>query len=638
VTTEHPQGYDGLPVLDEADQLRRFVRNLARIKVGRREALQIFAAAGGAAALAACGSSNNNKASNAPANNAAQPAASNAATAQGTATAAKPAGGSATAAAGGSPAAGGAANLEPGNVPAGVKLAADQTFKWNAEQDASSFDFNKDLYCQGDTAVWAGLLRFNPDLKPVPDIAESWDVNADATVFTFHIRKDSKWTDGSPVTAKDFDYSFRRQLNPATKAPYASFLYDVIKNGEAYNTGKITDDSTLGIKVIDDYTLQITTEHPAGYAPAIFAYSAALPANKGAVEKFGDQWTEAANIVTNGPFKLTKWNHGVGWELAKHDGYWNAKNIHLTKVSRPIISQDAAQAAYENNEIDWSQRTSPGDYKRILSDDKLSKQVVKYFLDGTWYLVPEADKDPFTDVKVRLAMAHAIDRDAIIKNVLQGLGQPAFTFNPPGTPGFNPNKYDEYTKFDPNLAKQQLVGTKYEGGKNWPKITMTQRKEGDAEAQAGDAIIQMLGDTLGMKIDHEIGDPKEVYNRMWQRKLQLIWIRWYEDYPDANDEENLVFWSKAGGDSGHRQAWHDDNFDKLVVQAAAEPDPKKRQDLYFQADQILAQQAGAIFVYYPQNMGLLKPNIGGMPKDSNGNATPSWNIFVRMLDFLYVTA
>ncbi|HLZ68806.1 MAG TPA: peptide ABC transporter substrate-binding protein [Dehalococcoidia bacterium] len=646
MTEEIPQTTDGLPVLDEADQLRRFQRNLARVKIDRRVALQVFAAAGGAAALAACGSSNNNKTANAPANNAAAkpaasapPAAAATSAAPSGSAAAKPAASApAAAATGGSPSASGASSLEPGPVPAGVKLAADQTFLVNVEQDASSHDFNKDLYCQGDVAIWAGLLKFNPDLKPVPDIAESWDVNADATQFTFHIRKDSKWTDGTPVTAKDFDYSFRRQLNPATKAPYASFLYDVIKNGEAYNTGKITDDSTLGIKVVDDYTLQLTTEHPAGYAPAILAYSAALPANKGAVEKFGDKWTEAANIVTNGPFKLTKWDHGVGWELAKHDGYWNAKNVHLTKVTRPIIASDAAQSAYENNEIQWTQRVGPGDYKRILGDDKLSKQVVKYFLDGTWYLVPEADKEPFTEPKVRQAMAHAVDRDSIIKNVLQGLGSPAFTFNPPGTPGFNPAKYEEFTKFDPQLAKDTLKGTKYEGGKNWPKITMTQRKEGDAEAQAGDAIIQMLGDNLGMKIDHEIGDPKEVYNRMWQRKLQLIWIRWYEDYPDANDEENLVFWSKAGGDSGHRQAWHDDNFDKLVVQAAAEPDAKKRADLYAQADQILAQQAGVIFVYYPQNMGLLKPNIGGMPKDSNGNPTPSWNIFVRMLEFLYVTA
>jgi len=125
---------------------------------------------------------------------------------------------------------------------------------------------------------------------------------------------------------------------------------------------------------------------------------------------------------------------------------------------------------------------------------------------------------------------------------------------------------------------------------------------------------------------------------MYQRKLQLIWLRWYEDYPDPNDEQYLVFWSKSGGTDGHRQAWHDDNFDKLVVQAAGETDPKKRFDLYQQADQILAAQAGAIFTHYPQNLGLLKPNIGGMPKDKSGAAVPTWNIFWRMYDYMYVTA
>ncbi len=606
-------------VYDEAEQLRMFQKRLRAIKVDRRQALLIFAAAGGAAGLAACGSSNNN--STKTTNNAAPKApAANAS------------------AAGGSPVAG-AKVLGPGPLPANVKLAANQVFRTNQqnESEPSSFDYNKDLYCQGDAEVFAGLLVFNPDLEPVPDMAESFTVSPDGTVYTFKIRKDSKWTNGQPVTAKDFDYSFRRQLNPDTKDAYANFLYD-IKNAEAYNTGKIPDDKTLGLKVVDDYTLEMTLEHPAGYLPALLAYNSALPAYKDAVEKFGDKWTEPGNIVSNGPYKLTKWDHDKSYELQKHDGYWNAKNIHLTTIQRPIIKADAATAAYENNEIDWVARVGPGDYKRILSDANESKQVVKYFLDGTWYLVPEADKEPFTNPKVRLAMAHAIDRDSIVKNVLQGLGSPAYTFIPPGTPGFNPNKYDEFTKFDPALAKAQLVGTPYEGGKNWPKITLTQRTEDDAAAAAGDAIIQMLQDNLGMKIDHEIGDRKEVYGRMYQRKLQLIWLRWYEDYPDPNDEQYLVFWSKSGGDSGHRQAWHDDNFDKLVVQAAGETDPKKRFDLYQQADQILAAQAGAIFTHYPQNLGLLKPNIGGMPKDKSGAAVPTWNIFWRMYDYMYVTA
>jgi ABC-type transport system substrate-binding protein len=135
-----------------------------------------------------------------------------------------------------------------------------------------------------------------------------------------------------------------------------------------------------------------------------------------------------------------------------------------------------------------------------------------------------------------------------------------------------------------------------------------------------------------------VGDPKDVYERMYERKLQLIWIRWYEDYPDQSDEQNLVFWSQAGGANGHRQAWHDDNYDKLVVAAKSETDPQKRTQMYYQADAILAQQAGAIFVYYPQYLGLLRANVTGMPHDKSGNAVPTLNLFVRMYDTLRVTS
>jgi ABC-type oligopeptide transport system substrate-binding subunit len=635
VSTEHQ---DEQPLeFDEVEQLERFQRRLDVIKVDRRQALMIFGAVGGAAGLAACGSSNNKNNSN---NNAAKPSASAAASSAASAAASSAATKAATAAAGGSPAAGGtpAAFVGPQKPPASVKVAATQNFRYAIDQEPSSFDFNKDLYCNGDAAVFAQLCQFSTDLQPVPDIATSWEPSQGGAVWTFHLRNDSKWSDGSPVTAMDYDYSYRRQMNPATKAPYASFLYD-IKNAQAYNTGKLPDDSTLGIKVIDPQTIQFTLEAPAAYWPALMAYAAAAPANKGAVDKFGDKWTEAANIVCNGPFKLTTWDHDKQIVMTRNDGYWNAKNISLNTVTRPIIAPDSQVQAFDAGQIDWVSRVGPADYTRYTGDATLSKQVIKYFLDGTWYLVPEADKKPFDTLQVRQAMAHAIDRDAIVKNVLKGLGQSAYTFIPPGTPGFNPNKYDANTSFNPQMAKDLLKGTPYEGGKNWPPITLTQRTESDNEKNAGDAIIQMLGDNLGMtNIQHEVGDSKDVYNRMYQRKLQLIWIRWYEDYPDQNDEQNLVFWSKAGGDSGHRQAWHDDQYDQIIVAAKSETDPQKRTQMYYQADQILAQQAGAIFVYYPQNAGVLKPNIGGMPKDSNGNYTPAWNIFVRMYDYLYQTA
>jgi ABC-type oligopeptide transport system substrate-binding subunit len=473
-------------------------------------------------------------------------------------------------------------------------------------------------------------------LKPIADMAEKWEPNADASVWTFHIRPGAKWTNGDPVTADDFVWSFKRELDPATKATYAGFLYD-IKNGEAFNQGKagITADM-VGVKAEDPKTLVVTMEGPRGYFPAIAAYDAALPAHRASVEKYALKWTEPANIVSNGPFKLTKWEHNQYYQLDKNPDHWNAANVKINTVISPIQTYDTWQLSYENDELDWHPRLPLGELKRIQADPQLSQQMIKFSQVGTWYLVPHVKMPPFDEPKVRLAMGHAVNRDVICKNVLQGLAVPAYTFCPPGFPGYNPDKLDEFTKYDPKLAMDTLKGTKYEGGKNWPKITMTQRDEGDAAKTAGDAIIGMLKQNLGMQIDHEVGEPKATYERMWKGEIQLMWIRWYADYPDPNDEHYLVFYGKIT--TGHRQVWNNDEFNSLIIKAQALTDPNARWDLYHQADKVLAADGAAIFVHYPYSVGMLKPWVAGMPKNSAGDWTPTWNIFTDMYSYLDVKA
>ena len=465
-------------------------------------------------------------------------------------------------------------------------------------------------------------------------MAEKWESNADGSVWTFTIRKDTKWSNGDPVTAQDFEWSFKRQLDPATKAPYAGFLYD-LKNGEAFNKSKdgITIDQ-VGIKATDANTLVATLEGPRGYFPALVAYTAALPAHKPSVEKFGNKWTEAANGVWNGPYKLTKWEHDRYFQMEKNENYWNAKNIKVNKVIRPIVGTQSNLLAYENDEIDWIDRAPVGEMKRIEADPKLSKEMIKFSLTGTWYLVPHVEMAPFDNKQVRLAMAHAVDRETIVKSILQGLGQPAVTFNPPGFPGYNPNKYEELTKYDPKLAMEMLKGTPYEGGKNWPKITLTHREEGDGPKNVAATILGMLKQNLGMQIDHVVGEPKETYERMYKGEIQLMWIRWYADFPDPHNMQWQVFY--GGHTSGRRQVWKNDAFDKLVNDARGITDTTKRMQMYQDADKIMLEDGAAIFVYHPYNLGLLKPWVKGMPKNAAGDYVPRWNIFTRMYEYLEV--
>ena len=253
----------------DPEQLRLFEERLAAIKLDRREMLRYAAAAGGvslAAVAAACGPGAPSVAqpTEAPKPAAAPTTAPVAPTSAPAAAAAKPTEAPAPAAAGGNFAA------APGTLryPAG------------AGRDALSHDFNFDLYNQGDSNLFAGLGKFDPDLKSVPDMAERWESNADGSVWTFYMRKGAKWTNGDPVTAHDFEWSFKRQLDPKTNAPYAGFLYD-LKNAEAFNKGDttITRDS-VGIKAQDDFTLVATMEGPRGYFPVLAAYTAALPAHR----------------------------------------------------------------------------------------------------------------------------------------------------------------------------------------------------------------------------------------------------------------------------------------------------------------------------------------------------------------------
>jgi ABC-type transport system substrate-binding protein len=265
----------------------------------------------------------------------------------------------------------------------------------------------------------------------------------------------------------------------------------------------------------------------------------------------------------------------------------------------------------------------------------MKEEYFKYNLFGTWYLEPNVKMPPFDNKNVRLAMGHAIDREVIVKNVLHDLGTVAYTMTPPGMPGYDPGKYEEFTSYDPKKAMSLLDGTPYAGGKNWPAMTMTQRNnEGDAPVAAGDAIIAMLKQNLGMNIQHELGDPKDTYNRAYQGRIQLMWWRWYIDYPDPNNTMYLVWYSKFP--TGERNTFSNDQMDTLLKDAAGEADPKKRMQMYWDADKIMVENGAGIFIYNPWNYGLKKPYVLDLPKDKDGNYVPDWNVFLRMQDKLKI--
>jgi len=525
---------------------------------------------------------------------------------------------------------------KPSKPAPGDKLAKEQLFRYGGggyyANDPASHDYNKDLYCGGLPALFAGLMVFNADFLAVPYLATKVEGNKDGSVWTFTIRKDSRWSDNAPVSARDFEYSWKRQLNPESKAPYAAFLYD-IKNGEAFNKKQITDPGQVGVRAKDDWTLEVTLEGPRGYFPVLAAYLAALPAYQRAVEKHGDKWTEAANIVCNGPFVLDSWEHNKQMVMRKNPYFFGARDVHLTRVVVPIIPVAAGALPYENNELDLT-LLQAGDLKRLQSDPRAAKDVFRYPYPGTWYLLPQVTKAPFDNLKVRRAVGHAIDRDNVVK-VAQGLAVPAWSMIPPGFPGaVDTPGIKAIQRFDKKAAIDMLKGTPFEGGKNWPKIVLSMRDEA-LGAKPLEVLVQaVLLENLNMKTDLEVLEPRVFRERLWKQDLQFVWIRWFMDYPDPHNEYFDTFYGKKT--TGKRQAWTNAAFDKELEAGRDTRDAAKRMAHYAKAEEIMQTDVGYVPVAWVVRYAAAKPWVKGIEKNKKGEFLVDGNIYVDMLQHIYI--
>jgi ABC-type oligopeptide transport system substrate-binding subunit len=521
-------------------------------------------------------------------------------------------------------------------LPAGTKLAKEQVFRLANPSEPSSLDANRYLYGQGDFLLWAWLMKFDPDYKPIPWLAERFEANATGDVYTFYLRPGLKWSNGDTVTADDFIWSYRRKLDPAAAADYPGFFYD-IKNAEKINKGEIKDLTQLGMVAKDDQTLEFQLEGPRGYFHVLMAYAATAPSHKATVEKYGDKWTEPGNIVSNGMFVLESWDHNKQFTLKKNPLYFEKDKVVLEKVVRPIIAVQSQLLAYENNELDFV-GVPASDLKRVQNDPKLSKELVPYDAPITWYLTPQVTHPPFDDIRVRRAVSHAIDRKIIAEKVIQGQGVPAHAYIPPGLPGhIEAAKYPKFLdiqKYDPKRAMEVLKGSKYEGGKNWPKITLSMREEGPNPKAMAEAIQAMLAQHLKMNMDLEILEPRVFRERLWKLDLQFIFIRWFADYPDPHNEFYDTLYSKLAG--GRRQAWSNAEFDTLLEQGREEIDWNKRFDIYMKAEEVLQQDVGYVPIVWGLFFGMFKPWVKGQPRNSREQVMVDGNIYRWAREHLYI--
>lgn len=495
-------------------------------------------------------------------------------------------------------------------VPAGVQLAEKQTLVRNNGSEVQSLDPHK---IEGvpesniSRDLFEGLLISDVDGKPSPGVAEKWE-NKDFKVWTFHLRKDAKWSDGTPVTAQDFVYSWQRLANPNTASPYASYLqYGHITNIDDIIAGKkpVTD---LGVKAIDDHTFEVTLSEPVPYFYKLLVHSSVSPVPKAVVEKFGDKWTQPANIVSNGSYKLKDWVVNERIVLERNTNYWdNAKTVINQVTYLPISSEVTDVNRYRSGEIDMTYNNMPIELFQKLKKEIPNEVHVDPYL-CTYYYEINNQKAPFNDVRVRTALKLAMDRDIIVNKVKNQGDLPAYSFTPPYTDGaklVEPEWFKWSQEKRNEEAKKLLAEAGYTAEK--PLTFDLLYNTSDLHKKLAIAAASIWKKNLGANVKLENQEWKTFLDTRHQGNYDVSRAAWCADYNEPTSFLNMVL-SDSSNNTVHYKS---PEFDKLIADTLKATDEAQRSELYSKAEQLLDKDSAIVPVFYYVNARLVKPWVGG---------------------------
>jgi len=434
------------------------------------------------------------------------------------------------------------------------------------------------------------LVRLNPDtLEAVPSLAESWDVSSDGKTVTFHLRQDGKWTNGDPVTASDFVYSWKRTLSPELAADYAYQLYGIV-GAQEYNACQKNCDALadkVGVSAPDDYTLVVKLTSPQPWFIQQASHHSFLAVNQAAVEQFGDKWTEPQNIVTDGPFKLAKWEHDAEIDLVKNDAWRDAADVSLTSIPGKIIVDGTTRVqAFESGEIDALDGGGlPPDEIARLKD---TPEYESYPALGTYYYGFNIKN--ISDIHERRALSLAVNRQEIIDQIAQADQIPATGMSPKGISGFdtiNPDSPWTPAAGDINQAKDEL--SQAANPKTDINLFFNDSPGHKEIATAVQAQWKELGINTTLK-QQEWAQYLEFLGPPPNDAVDVYRLGWIYDYPDAIN--GLDLWTCDSGNNNTNYC--DKSYDDLVAQARQTPDDSARYDIYAQLEDKLFGQDGAL--------------------------------------------
>ena len=464
-------------------------------------------------------------------------------------------------------------------------------------------------------SLFEGLTTLDQKTLAVePGAAESWTISADQLVYTFKIQPNARWSDGTPVTAHDFVYGWKRHLSPDLGSEYSYMLW-CLKNAQAYNEGKITEFNEVGVKALDDKTLEVTLAYPAPYFLSMQIHYAFFPVLKSNIEKFGkiddrnSKWTLAGNMVSNGPFKLVEWKPNQIMRVERNEHYWDAADVRLDGIefypTENLLTEERMFRSGKVHLIETLLATKIDAYRK----ENPNVLRIEPFI-GVYFYRFNTTRPPLDDPRVRRALAMAIDRQSICDSVMYGAATPAVALTPPNLAGYTAKAHIDYNVEE---ARRLLAEAGYSDGKGMRPIEILYNESEDHKRIA-EAIQDMWKKNLNVDVTTNQQEWKVYLNSMTALNYDVVRSAWIADFLDPiNYTECFV----TGG-GNNRTGWSSPEYDALVEKARYCIDPAERYELLQQAEAIFLDGAPIAPIYVYKQKFLVSPELKGLDANPLG--------------------
>jgi ABC-type oligopeptide transport system substrate-binding subunit/DNA-binding SARP family transcriptional activator len=449
--------------------------------------------------------------------------------------------------------------------------------------------------------LFSGLVEYTPEMGVTPDVSEGWEVSQGGRRYVFRLRTAVRWIDGTPVTAGDFEYAWKRVLDPASKSANAELLYD-IKGARALHQGELSDPDRLGVRALNDATLVVELEEPSSYFPSLLAHRVSYPLPRHAVQDYGERWADVGTILTNGPFRLESWEGGESLVLVRNPEYHGRVTGNAQRLELCLLpAWSAILQMYEADGLDIMNLAGLPGPERQRVRQRFAGDYVSTPTLGTMYVGFDTSRPPFDDPRVRRAFVQAIDREHLAFVVMRGdhfSGTGGFI--PPGMPG---HSEEIGLPHDPNEARRSLDEIGCPAGRGLVSIDFLTFRRLKSYAEV---LASRWQDVLGVEIAWEAVEYEDFQERMGSEPPRVFLSGWTADYLDP---DNFLRVSPIR----RYTRWQDSDFDRLVEMARRVTDQRERMSLYRQADGILIRETAIVPITYVRRHLLVKPWIRTLP-------------------------